>query len=1110
MDFSVVYTNVNVQIQKNWFFFTVYPRLEMKVFYRISSIVCLLFIFAISQLIANNDNKNISKEITSLLGSSSEGTEFFLTFHPCWEESFSPQNKILIYVSSAYKTNVSLDIPGKDISRVKECLPNNVIVFDLTSEEAQCYRKTAKQEPSPNFEYPGYGIIIRSEKPVVCYGLNTSKTTSEGFLVIPKTALGTSYIVSSYNSPTAEDTEQFMTSYTSIVGVYPETEVTITIGGSKNNFTDKPNVLRYGSTKTITLQTGEVYQIGVKGNYNDLTGTTVQSSKPVAVISGSYGTNVPSPTSYCGYLIEQDIPISAWGNQYQVLPFASRQKPSIVRVMASEPNTMLYINGYEWATVETVGGESGKGFIEFRAQAEGESELNPITISANNKIAVTQFNTGADDDGITTTAPFQIALTPVSQYQNAISWTIPNNLGEAVCTNNYVNICYITDDLAKIPDDIMFGQSDGTSIEWRKLADVASPGKTIFDDKLPKGQFRKTTTIKLYNPAFVYYLKGINKLAAYCYGSGSGSIYGYSTISNFKDLSKADIYKPTLEYDLNCSGKITGTISDEPINDASLRTNLKEVDFINAQSYNVTGLNLSNDELISGISDKLNFTLNVIDRTLKAKAVLYAYDCAGNDTTFVIEYNPFKFITDKRTYEFGEFYVNSPTKTITCEFTNQTEAPIILDSFYLKSKYNQSNFKFAGFTIDNKIYKENGGSLPELTLNSGDKISFDIIFDPASIVDYFIDGKTKYLDSIGIKAYSIDNSNKCQYTKYMAELLAYVSVSDTLPPTSTASPCCCSNTAQGTVTDEPINDPANCSHLNIIQLVNKASFNCTEVKYDKTLFVPGKTNSIDWAVNKIDPDLDGRAVILFADRAGNETIISIDMINTKIALDAKTYNYGLVNKNSNAFSRKQKVKNLSNKDIVLDSIILVSNDHSKALPKSGFIIDPTVYKSGGGKLPNLILKQNEEFEFNVIFDTQSIQDEIANGAVEFRDSIGFKAEWNSELNIYCYTQYLSLVKAEIEASGIDDANDNFGIIAISPNPANNSSVNITYKLENNCKVGLTLYNTNGLMISDLLNSYQSVGDQTYSLPVGELPAGVYFIELKAGKATEHKSFVIVK
>jgi hypothetical protein len=98
----------------------------------------------------------------------------------------------------------------------------------------------------------------------------------------------------------------------------------------------------------------------------------------------------------------------------------------------------------------------------------------------------------------------------------------------------------------------------------------------------------------------------------------------------------------------------------------------------------------------------------------------------------------------------------------------------------------------------------------------------------------------------------------------------------------------------------------------------------------------------------------------------------------------------------------------------------------------------------------------------------------------------------------------------IDAGAVKEIESMDNAIFISPNPANNSSISIKYNLEDNCNVLLSLYNSNGMLIRNLLNTFQISGYQTFTLSVDELPAGIYFVEFRAGGVVGHKNFVVVK
>jgi hypothetical protein len=49
-----------------------------------------------------------------------------------------------------------------------------------------------------------------------------------------------------------------------------------------------------------------------------------------------------------------------------------------------------------------------------------------------------------------------------------------------------------------------------------------------------------------------------------------------------------------------------------------------------------------------------------------------------------------------------------------------------------------------------------------------------------------------------------------------------------------------------------------------------------------------------------------------------------------------------------------------------------------------------------------------------------------------------------------------------------------------------------------------------MLIKNILSEYQTSGNQTFTLSVNDYPAGIYFVEFRAGTLVGHKSFVIVK
>jgi hypothetical protein len=73
-----------------------------------------------------------------------------------------------------------------------------------------------------------------------------------------------------------------------------------------------------GIAKTWTLSKGQVLQF----LQADLTGSVIQTTKPVGMFGGAECTNLPA--QYCDQLQQQISPVSEWGTEYAVVPYRPR------------------------------------------------------------------------------------------------------------------------------------------------------------------------------------------------------------------------------------------------------------------------------------------------------------------------------------------------------------------------------------------------------------------------------------------------------------------------------------------------------------------------------------------------------------------------------------------------------------------------------------------------------------------------------------------------------------------------------------------------------------------------------------------------------------------
>ena len=78
-----------------------------------------------------------------------------------------------------------------------------------------------------------------------------------------------------------------------------------------------------------------------------------------------------------------------------------------------------------------------------------------------------------------------------------------------------------------------------------------------------------------------------------------------------------------------------------------------------------------------------------------------------------------------------------------------------------------------------------------------------------------------------------------------------------------------------------------------------------------------------------------------------------------------------------------------------------------------------------------------------------------------------------------------------------------------PNPVNSTTL-ISYQLQENAFVTLKIFDINGREITTLVNQIQNEGVQSVQFNASDLPDGVYFCRIEAGKYRDTKKLIILK
>lgn len=618
--------------------------------------VSLLLPFCSIDTNAAVDEQEVKDKLTMLMGQNNSGTDYWFTIPPVYmdESAGHSGNALKILIASPVETDVTVEVKGKGFIRTQKTIPNNVIEFTIDPAIAQVRLHSALLDgPVPAQVYKQAGIHVTSDAPIVVYVIARFAYTSDGFLAIPSSALGSHYINMVYQEPDFQayyKSKGLSAPFTGVTAAYDNTEINFTMGGGPEGIDASPQangqLIHTGESTSQTLNQGDVWLLSINGPRQDLSGSIFMSDKPISIVSGINCANFPIGNFWCDYTVEMELPVYSWGTQYYITPMSGRKYNGIIRVFASEDNTNVYRDNELIGNIAKGGGATiGVGYLETRVWDKEDANGNAIaphlaTIHSDKPIAVMYYNTGGQEENGhgQNTDPFMMAMTPVEQFGNQIYFASPNSVGGVnLFPENYINLIFESNS-NEIPDDLLFADLSKPTPSWVKVKDYFGPAFESF--LVPSnGKMFATKTLKL-NTEGVFGLKSSNTLiGAYSYGFGNYDSYGYPTAATFDDLNSGDPIAPEVTF----TGKkdadiITGSVDDSHKGSSGLSQFYMLESMSSNYSFEITSVDkglTTNSELeptfIPGQTKKLNWSLEKVDNTKEGYAVLYVSDRSGND-----------------------------------------------------------------------------------------------------------------------------------------------------------------------------------------------------------------------------------------------------------------------------------------------------------------------------------------------------------------------------------------------------------------------------------------------------------------------------------------------
>jgi hypothetical protein len=582
-------------------------------------------------------------------GVSSSGTDYWLGFMPNgapWV--YAGYDQTHLFIASSVDNQVQVAFAGE----VRKYNIPASTVLDVVLPDPATTR--ALEVPVNNG-----AVHVTSVSPITIYGYsvwaspNTIGGSPDGYLGLPITSYGTKYITVNYYA------SQFGSASTSgeflIVAPYDNTQVKITTKGDTRLGNSVSH--RAGVPWTVSLMKGQTYLVQSDNSLaaeNDLTGSLIESDKPISVLTGHEITPITiGDRTSADHLIEMIPPVDRWGTQYFDMPMAGRTGcGDYIRIISGEDGNQITYNG------------RGPFRLDAGEFAERDLVVDPeVYTSINNKkFVVMQYSYSQGYNGDPGTAdPFMILMTAQQQFEKHMVFRTPTP-AQSGTFNNYITFICVDSAIRKIKID---GKAI-TSYQYVGLQSfpATNPTMSAYRVKLPGG-------------ARAYFAEGPAPFGAYQYGFSNYEGYGWPT-GMAQRLITPDTLAPLASMiDSSCGvyhvryfeprRKTNGySFDDTRFAYLALITAIGDPRWPNPSS------NFDFADSTFAIGDSVTIgTLRVLDLTKDGYAAVYATDLAGNDTVFEYHYYaPKMSVSPTPTYTFDDIIVDGDT-CITVTIANE-------------------------------------------------------------------------------------------------------------------------------------------------------------------------------------------------------------------------------------------------------------------------------------------------------------------------------------------------------------------------------------------------------------------------------------------------------
>ncbi len=462
------------------------------------------------------------------------GKEFWVGFMENYRVFPSPNNPnglidyAVIVITATEDTEGAIEYLGQSTS------------FELKSGEQYIFRKSSLDldllnRSSSNPE--SLGIHITASGKISVHAFNEREASADGTVILPVSALGKDYLITSHHefrptNPSNPTTNLNKESLLLIVATEDNTKIEITT--TVNSISGKE---LKGIPFEVELQRGQSYQVKAAG---DLTGSRVRvlgsnadDCKKIAVFGGNIWTSVGECGQANDHLYQQAYPISTWGTSFVHTALLGRSSGELVKVLASEDNTEVFVNGVPDPRILNNG-----EWLELNFQANQSAKIE--TPNKPSSVTVFSKSQSCNSDYVPNISglngdPFMITYSPTEQFLTQLNFstiTLP------LIQKHYLNIV------------VKEGEENNTRFDGSSIEASGGMFETIYSG---------------YKVARIEISEGVHSLSnpagftAYVYGFGNPESYGYAAGASLNNLN----FTPKSDYEFDVVGEKVACLNQE-------------------------------------------------------------------------------------------------------------------------------------------------------------------------------------------------------------------------------------------------------------------------------------------------------------------------------------------------------------------------------------------------------------------------------------------------------------------------------------------------------------------------------------------------------------------